>query len=56
MKTTAVTLMAQADNAGDTLGGFVVIAICIGLCILMNQPKEKVTNYDFKGTKTERLR
>ena len=49
-------LLAKANDAGDAAGGFLVIAVCIGLCIWMNQPREKVTNYDFKGTKTERIR
>jgi len=49
-------LLAKANDAGDAVGGFIVIAVCIGLCVLMNLPKEKVTDYIFKGTKTERYR
>lgn len=49
-------VLAQANDAGEAVGGLIIIAICVGLCIAMNQPKEKVTDYDFKGRKTERYR
>lgn len=48
-------LLAAGGN-DNAAGGLIVIAVCIGLCILMNQPQEKVTDYELKGTKTERYR
>jgi len=37
------SILAQAG--GEAVGGLIVIAICVGLCIAINQPRTKVTTF-----------